>query len=73
MNDFTFSLEDVMAENARLLTLAGELTEALESLQHGDGCYCDAAFAGPGTIVRHTDECEVARAALAKARGEARE
>ena len=47
-----------------------ELLEALENLKHDDGCFCDASFAGPGTIVRHSDECMAAMDAIAKARGE---
>ena len=47
-----------------------ELVGALEAFMHDDGCFCDAAFAGPGTIVRHSDECIAACSALAKARGE---
>ena len=47
------------------------LVTALEMLKHADGCYCEAAFAGPGTIVGHTHECEAAREALARAKGDA--
>jgi hypothetical protein len=43
------------------------LTRALEALKHADGCYCEAAFAPPGTHVRHTEQCEDARFALEQA------
>ena len=46
-----------------------DLLEALKALQHADGCYCDAAFAMPDTIVSHSDECDAALAAIAKAEG----
>jgi len=48
---------------------APELLEALKGLQHADGCYCEAAFAPPGTIVAHTDECLAALDAISKAEG----
>jgi len=43
---------------------AERLRGALEAFRHGDGCFCEAAFAGPGTIPRHSPECIEARAAL---------
>lgn len=43
-----------------------ELEDALRGLQHADGCYCEAPFVMPRAFVRHSDECEKARAALRK-------
>ena len=54
---------------AQLKGINDDLLTALESFKHADGCYCEAAFAPPGVPVRHTDECEFARAAIAKAKG----
>jgi hypothetical protein len=47
-----------------------QLRGALEALKHGDGCYCDAAFALTGTIVMHSPECIAARAVLAQKEAE---
>ena len=46
----------------------GLLIGALEALKHDDGCYCEAAFAGPGCHPRHSPECEAACEALAAAK-----
>lgn len=49
----------------RLRTKNAELREALKNLQHADGCYCDAAFAGPdGSHPSHAPECQRARELL---------
>ena len=65
---------DENAANAAFIVRAcnchDELLEALEAFMHDEGCFCEAAFAGPGTIVRHSDECIAACSAIAKARGE---
>lgn len=60
-------------ENATVLAKSGDLClslakcrEALEGLQHADGCYCDAAFSCPGSHPQHSDECIQARDALAE-------
>lgn len=55
--------------NARLISAAPDMLEALEALQHADKCFCDAGFAGPDHHPRHSDECEKARAAIDKAKG----
>lgn len=48
-----------------------ELVEALENLQHADGCYCEASFSShAGSHPTHSIECQDAIKALAKARGE---
>jgi DNA anti-recombination protein RmuC len=52
-------------ERDELQARCATLRSALEGLKHADGCYCDAAFAMPGTIVKHYDECLAAQAALA--------
>jgi hypothetical protein len=57
----------LVRENARLIAAAPDLLAALKSFRHADGCFCEAAFAGSGTIVRHTAECEAACAAIEKA------
>jgi len=57
-------LAALRAENARQAAAIAAKDAALRGLMHADGCYCDAAFAGPGQHPRHTDECEAARAAL---------
>jgi cell division septum initiation protein DivIVA len=58
-------------ERDRLRARAEAMRSALEGLKHADGCYCDAAFAMPGTIVKHYDECLAAQAALATDAGKA--
>jgi len=58
------------ADMARLFAAAPDLLRALMMLMHGDGCFCEASFAGPGTIVSHTPECKAAMLAIARARGE---
>ena len=40
------------------------LCAALESLKHSDGCYCEAAFSGPGCHPAHSPECIAARDAI---------
>lgn len=50
--------------------IEAQLLGALKSLRHGDGCFCDAAFAGPGTTVTHSPECIAARVAIKAAAGE---
>lgn len=50
----------------RLAARVKELEEALRSLRHADGCYCDVAFAMAGHHPRHTDECERAMRLLGK-------
>lgn len=46
------------------------MREALEGLKHGDGCYCEAAFAsGKGEHPRHSPECERATKALSQSSG----
>jgi hypothetical protein len=62
----------VARANATLMASAPELLEALEGLAHADGCYCDAAFSmSDGSHPSHAPECQKARAAIAKAKGEA--
>ena len=56
---------------ARQHTACDALARALEAMKHGDGCYCEAAFSGPGCHPRHSPECEAARDALARYEGEA--
>ena len=57
-----FNDEMVRAINA-------ELVAALDGLRHADGCWCDAAFAMPDTVVSHSAECISAQAAIAKMEG----
>jgi hypothetical protein len=49
--------------------LIEDLLAALESLKHGDGCYCAAAFAMDGAHPSHSDECRAACRAIEKAGG----
>lgn len=49
-----------------LLAERDALRDALESLKHADGGYCEAAFAmHDGSHPRHSSECVAARATLA--------
>ncbi len=58
--------EQMQAEIARLRQENERLRASLLTLQHGDGCFCAAAFAMPdGSHPSHSAECEAARAALA--------
>ena len=55
----------VQEARADMTELVMALVEALQGLCHGDGCFCEAAFAMPdGSHPRHSDECTKARTAL---------
>ena len=59
---------DILTAFAKLEKQRDDLLAALMALRHGDGCFCESAFAGPDTYVRHTDECEATQAAIAVAK-----
>ena len=55
------------AADAYLIAAAPDLLAALERLRYGDGCHCRFT---PNWKGNHSDACNQARAAIAKARGE---
>jgi hypothetical protein len=57
---------EATAANARLIAAAPELLAALEGMFNGT-CFCDFAKGG---YTHHGRHCEIARAAIAKAKGE---
>jgi hypothetical protein len=58
--------DDTASANAFFIAAAPDLFAALEAQRHSDGCFCGDASKGS-----HSQACIDARAALAKARGEA--
>jgi hypothetical protein len=63
-------IEDACEEQTAVLNKRiAELEAACESLKHADGCWCEASFAMPGTIVSHSDECLAMQAVIAKLSG----
>ena len=65
-----YKLDDEQRASANVLAAAPDLLEALESMRHDDGCFCEAAFAVLGQIIHHSPECIMACRAIDKAKGE---
>ena len=64
-------LDDLLPPESRneYAKVLRDLVSATKSLKHEDGCWCEASFAMPGTVARHSDECLAMQAAMAKAIG----
>ena len=64
---FTYGYSALDADNAALMATAPELLEALEELAywHTPICWCSN-----GETKQHRPECDAARAAVSKAKGE---
>lgn len=65
----TRKIRDQREHNLALAAAAPDLLAALKTLRHIDGCFCEAAWAMDGAHPRHSDECEAAQNAIAKAEG----